>query len=129
MFGLIWSLSARIHTFLRRTMPTNILIAAIMTRRGLKWGVPAMLLVPAHVFGAVVFISLPDQDAPKWLYLLALVCLWNAFKFAVVGPVSLVRLAHVRILEARARRAAVALVASEGVNVVRTEGDRVGATA
>lgn len=128
MFGLIWSLSARIHSFLRRTMPTNILIAAIMTRRGLKWGVMAMLLVPVYLFGAVVLVGLPDQGAPKWLYLLALLCLWNALKFAAVGPVSVIRLAHVRVLEARARRTAAMAVASEGVAVVRTEGDRVGAT-
>ena len=44
MFGMIWVLSARIHHFLRRYMPTNILLAALRTRRGLKWGVPAMLI-------------------------------------------------------------------------------------
>lgn len=126
MFGLIWSLSARIHSFLRRTMPTNILIDAIMTRRGLKWGVPAMLLAPVYLFGAVVFVGLGDQGAPKWLYLLAIIGLWNALKFAAVGPVSLIRLVHSRVLEARARRIAGVPVASEGVAVARADADRVG---
>ena len=55
MLRLIWNLSIHIRTFLRVWMPTNILLDALRTRRGLHWGAPAMLLsiwtVPALVEG------------------------------------------------------------------------------
>lgn len=121
MFGLIWSLSARIHYFLRRTMPTNILIAAIMTRRGLKWGVPAMLLAAVYFGAAVVIASLIDAGSPGWMSLLIMICVWNAMKFVVLGPVSVIRLAHVRLLEARDRRAARLPVPSEDVELIRVD--------
>lgn len=40
----LWNASIRTRVFLRRWMPTNDLRDKIRTRRGLKWGVPAMLL-------------------------------------------------------------------------------------
>ena len=51
MFGLIWASIARTHFALRRFMPTNILLDAIHTRRGLKWGMPTMLLAVPYGFG------------------------------------------------------------------------------
>lgn len=44
MFRLIWTDSVHTRYFLRRFMPTNIVLDAIRTRRGLRWGIPAMLL-------------------------------------------------------------------------------------
>lgn len=44
MFRLIWTASVYTRYFLRRYMPTNILLDAIRTHRSLKWGVPATLL-------------------------------------------------------------------------------------
>ena len=38
MFGFILAATARSYFFLRRFMPTAIVIDAINTRRGLKWG-------------------------------------------------------------------------------------------
>ena len=38
MFRLIWTLSVRTRDYLHRYMPSNRLLAAIRTRRGLKWG-------------------------------------------------------------------------------------------
>ena len=40
MLRLIWTLSIHVRNFLRRYMPTNRLLDAIRTRRGLKWGGP-----------------------------------------------------------------------------------------
>ena len=40
MFRLIWVAGIHTRYFLRRYMPTNILLDAIRTRRGLKWGCP-----------------------------------------------------------------------------------------
>ena len=52
MFRLLWNLSIRVRLFLRTYMPTNILLDALRTRRGLKWGVPAMLIAAPYLFGA-----------------------------------------------------------------------------
>ncbi len=41
---LLWTGSVLTRNFLRRYMPTNILLDSIRTPRGLKWGVPVMLL-------------------------------------------------------------------------------------
>ena len=43
MFRLIWTLSVRTRDYLHRYMPSNRQFAAVHTRRGLKWGIPAML--------------------------------------------------------------------------------------
>ena len=105
MFGLIWSSVARTHFAMRRFMPTNILLDVIHTRRGLKWGVPAMLLAVPYGLGALLCLGLAESGS-GWLYLVGLLMAWNALKFLVAGPVTLIRLARVRVLEARVHRAA-----------------------
>ena len=108
MFRIIWAISVRTRYFLRRYMPTNILLDAIRTRRGLKWGVPAMLLAMPYLLAASTFTTLIADGGPGWLNLLVLVCLWNTMKFIIMGPVSMSLLVRVRLLEAiersRARR-------------------------
>ncbi|MEV1130515.1 sulfate permease [Agromyces sp. NPDC049794] len=106
MFGLIWASVARTHFVLRRFMPANILLDAIHTRRGLKWGVLAMLLAVPYGLGALLCLGLAEAEAPGWLYLVGLLLAWNALKFIVAGPVTLIRLARVRMHEARVTRAA-----------------------
>lgn len=102
MFGLVWASVARTHLVARRFMPTNILLDAIHTRRGLKWGVPAMLLAVPYGLGAVLCLGLAAGEARGWLYPVGFLLVWNALKFVVAGPVALVRLARVRVHEARA---------------------------
>lgn len=109
MLRLIWTLSVYVRSFMRRFMPTNIVLDALRTRRGLKWGVPAMLLAVVYFYAASVMTPLINSGGPEWLYLVMLVCIWNALKFVVHGPVSLIQLARVRVLESRARRAPVAI--------------------
>lgn len=104
MFGLIWASVARTHFALRRFMPTNILLDAIHTRRGLKWGVPAMLLAVPYGLGAMLCFGLAKSEVGGWLYLVGLLLVWNALKFVVAGPVTIIRLARVRMHEARVRR-------------------------
>lgn len=104
MFRLIWTASVHTRYFLRRYMPTNILLDAIRTRRGLKWGVPAMLLAVPYLYVAGILRVLVEDGGPGWLHLLVLLCVWNAMKFAIMGPVSLVLLLRVRAAEWRDRR-------------------------
>lgn len=103
MFRLLWAASVRTRYYLRRYMPTNILLDAIRTRRGLKWGVPAMLLAGPYLLAASICSAWAAGDGPDWLNLLVLLFVWNVLKFVVMGPVSLVLLSRVRHAERRAR--------------------------
>ncbi|WP_243227601.1 sulfate permease [Microbacterium sp. CIAB417] len=91
MLRLLWAASVRIRYFLRRYMPTNILLDLIRTRRGLKWGIPAMLLAAPYLLAASICTSIIEDGGPGWLNLLVLLLIWNALKFIWIGPVSLVR--------------------------------------
>lgn len=103
MFQLLIVFVSRIYAFFQRTMPTNILIRATHTRRGLKWGVPAMLLAVVYIVLAAALAQWVERGAPGWINLLVLVCLWNALKFTVNGPATLVRLVRVRAAARRYR--------------------------
>ena len=99
----LWNMSIRTRVFLRRWMPTNMLLNKIRSRRGLKWGLPAMLLGGIYLFAAVYCITLIEQGWSEWLYLVFFLLLWNALKFILMGPVSVLLLTRVRINEARHR--------------------------
>lgn len=105
MFQLLIAFVSRIYVFVQRSMPTNILIRATHTRRGLKWGVPAMVLAVFYVVIAAALAQWVEGGAPGWINLLVLLCLWNALKFVVNGPITVVRVVRVRTLEERHRNA------------------------
>lgn len=104
MLRIIWVISIHLRNFMRRYMPTNILLDALRTRRGLKWSVPAMLLSIPYLFAASICTALIDGGASGWLYVVALVCIWNALKFIVMGPVSAVLLLRCRRAQDRAKQ-------------------------
>lgn len=104
MFRLLWMLSARVRAFMRRYMPTNVLLDAIRTRRGLKWGIPAMGLGVFYLLAGRWCFSLLQGGAPEWLYMVMVLLGWNGLKFIAIGPVSVIALAKARISEAVARR-------------------------
>jgi hypothetical protein len=96
-------------------MPTNLVLDAIHSRRGLKWGVPAMLLAVPYVFAVAGCVGLVEAGGSGWLNVLALLFSWNALKFLGAGPVTLMRLLRVRGREARAERRARTAVPSAAV--------------
>lgn len=100
----LWNASIRTRRFLRRWMPTNILLDKIRTRRGLKWGVPAMLLGGIYLFAAAYCATLIGHGWSGWFYMVFFLLLWNGLKFILMGPISVVLLARARLQEARARR-------------------------
>ncbi|MGB4776902.1 sulfate permease [Microbacterium sp.] len=106
MFRLLWNLSIRVRLFLRTYMPTNVLLAALRTRRGLKWGVPAMLIAVPYLLGAWLLTVWIADGGPGWLNLLVLLFIWNALKFLVNGPITLILLIRARVAERRDRRLA-----------------------
>jgi hypothetical protein len=112
MIRSLWTVSIHTRAFLRRYMPTNILLDAIRTRRGLKWGVPAMLLVVPYLLAASICTNRIADGGPGWLHLVVLLCVWNALKFLIMGPTSLIRLIRARVREAKMRRQAIAMSVS-----------------
>ncbi|WP_174776311.1 MULTISPECIES: sulfate permease [Cryobacterium] len=103
MFGLILGVTARAYYVVRRFMPTNIALAAIHTRRGLKWGLPATLLAVPYTFAMVLCAGLADNSGAGWLNLFALLFAWNSLKFLVAGPATSITLVRVRGREERCR--------------------------
>ncbi|WP_370449304.1 sulfate permease [Cryobacterium sp. TMT1-2-2] len=121
MFEFIVGVLARSYYFLRRFMPTNIVTNAIHTRRGLKWGVPAMLLAALYAIAAAYCADLLEAGGPGWLNLLVLLFVWNTLKFLGVGPVSLMRLVSVRVRESVARRRMAKVLFAENVDMERID--------
>lgn len=105
MIRLLWALSAHARYYLRRYTPTNITLDAIRTRRGLKWGIPAMILAVPYFLAANYCLTLIEHGGPGWLNLLVLLFCWNALKFLIIGPVSVVLLLTACVQEAVERRA------------------------
>lgn len=105
MIRSIWILSIYVRAFMQRCMPTNIVLARLRRRQGLKWGVPAMLVAVPYLIVAIWCADLVDQGGSGWINLIILICLWNAMKFIVIGPISVVFLLRSRDHEAVARRA------------------------
>ncbi|MFD2028544.1 sulfate permease [Promicromonospora aerolata] len=106
MFRLLWIISVHSRYFLRRYMPTNRLLDTIRTRRGLKWGIPVMLLAAPYLLIANICTTLIADGGPGWLHVVVLWSIWNAMKFIIMGPASLVLLVRARVQEAVARRRA-----------------------
>lgn len=104
MIRSILLLSMYGREFMRRYMPTNVVLALIRSRGGLKWGVPAMIIAVPYVLVASWCSDLVAEGGPGWLHLIILVCLWNAMKFIAIGPISLVLLLRYRRREAVERR-------------------------
>ena len=72
MIRQLWTFSVHTRAFLRRYMPTNILLDAIRTRRGLRWGVSAMLLAVPYLLAAITLTQLVADGGPGPLNLLVL---------------------------------------------------------
>lgn len=101
MFGLGLAFAARLYYFTRRCAQTNVQLDAIQTRRGLKWGVPVMMLALPYGLVAAYFSTPLEAGGVGWLNLLALLSVWNMLKLHVTGPVTLVQLRRVRRREGR----------------------------
>ena len=82
-------LAATIHYYLQAFAPTNILLRHLRARGGLKWAIPAaLLLIPTYLFAAAITTAVIADGGPGWLNLVALTCVWNAMKFACMGVLS-----------------------------------------
>jgi len=103
MIRLIWTASIHIRGILRAWLPSNILLDRIRILRRLRWGIPAMLIAIPYLAIAYECTSLVHAGWTGWLNLVALTCIWTAFKFIAMGPISLILLAKARFTEHRLR--------------------------
>lgn len=99
MFRLLWIASIHVRVFMRRYMPSNIILDHVRTRRGLKWGPVMMLLAAPYAVAAYLLTVVIESGGPEWLYLVVLVCLWSALKMIWVGPVSVALVLRARMSE------------------------------
>jgi hypothetical protein len=97
----LWNLSIRTRNLLNRYAPTNILLNKLRGRRGLKWGIPAMLIGVACLAIAAIITTLIGHGWSPWLYLIFFLCLYNGLKLLLFGPWNVVLLLRARIAEAR----------------------------
>lgn len=109
MFQMLIAFVSHVYAFFQRTMPTHMIIRATHTRRGLKWGLPAMLLSVVYVVIGASLAQWVASGAPGWINLIVLVCLWNALKFVLNGPITLARLLQVRSIERKTQAARLTL--------------------
>ena len=105
MIRLLWALTILTCYFARSYMPTNILLDLICSRRGLKWGLPAMLLAAPQLLAASICTNLIAEGGPGWISILVILFItWNALKHLIMNPLSLTLLIRARVQEAAARR-------------------------
>lgn len=96
-FILVWRLCAGIHNYLQAYAPTNIAIAWLRTRRGIKWAIPAALVVtPGYAWAADALVSVLDHGGPPSLGFFAMLCVWNALKFTLNALITTFTLAASR---------------------------------
>ena len=123
MLALFWNLSAAIRGYLRFYMPTNRALDWLRPPRGLKWAVPAaIVLTPGYLCAMSFAAVIGAWPGLGWVNVLVLLFCWNAMKFAWIGvfavlaiPVSLGR----RVRNGRHRNCTVAPTQAAGADPVR----------
>jgi hypothetical protein len=101
----VWRLSAAVNRHLDRWAPSRRLLRWLRTRQGLKWGMPAACGGLALVLAGIEIASFVPEARLPVLYLPAVLLIWDGFKLAVHGPISLLRLGLARLRERTTRRA------------------------
>jgi hypothetical protein len=97
IFAASWALSARLCGLAQRFCPSNIVIRRVHTRTGIKWG-PLVGLAGVAFYGLLIVTAgtIVRDGGPGWVNLFSIVGFWNTCRFAVLIPVSVVRLLRVR---------------------------------
>jgi len=107
IFAASRAISARLYDLVQRFALSNIVIRRIHTRTGLKWGWLAGVGGVVS-YGLLMFVASTTarNGGPGWVNLFVLIGFWNAVRFAVLIPVSVLRLLRVRHMEQALQRGA-----------------------
>jgi hypothetical protein len=85
LFGA-YRLCSAVAFYLRVYAPTNIALDHFRSRRGLKWALPASLILTSAYWGTGYSVTtLIQNGGPGWLNVLAALLAWNGLKFAMLG--------------------------------------------
>ena len=86
----------------RRHAPSNILLRWMLTQRRLRWAVPVGLAGgTAYTCLALLATHLADRSGIPALYVVAVLGVYNAVRFALTIPIALIRLLVARHRERR----------------------------
>lgn len=104
MLALIMKFTIWIYGWIQKLSPADILLRRLQMRDGLRWGIPAMLIGVAYFVAAFLMDVLVRAGWSSALYLLFAIFIYNAGRFILFGPWSLILLTRVRHIEARTRK-------------------------
>ena len=93
MLRLIWNTSTCIRTFMGSGCPPTFCSTPCAPGEGCA-GASAMLLSVGYFAIASWCTTLIADGGPGWLHLIVLLCIINAFKFLINGPITVARLHH-----------------------------------
>ncbi|GAB3597148.1 hypothetical protein [Microbacterium tumbae] len=99
--------AAAVFNWCQRWLPSNILVRRVLTRRGLRWGIPLALLGLVYFIAGVGCVGAVQLGGPGWWYIGVAVCWWTALKLVGHGLYATVMLPIVRAQESRAVRRAI----------------------
>lgn len=90
------------YAAISRWYPSNLAIAWLRTRRGLKWAWPVMFVAtPGYLAVSYWLAAIVRDGAPGWVAVFACIAFVSAMKFVVFAPVSLLHLARAKWAERR----------------------------
>lgn len=93
MLALAIHLAAAIRGYMAYYMPTNRAVDWLRTPRGLKWAIPvALVATPAYLFAMSICVVTIERGGPGYLNVLVMLFAWNALKFTIMAPLSLLGL-------------------------------------
>lgn len=121
--------AAAVHTWCQRWLPSNRFVSFLRTRRGYRWGVPAVLLGAVYFTIGVACYGATQLGHTGWFYLGMLICWWTATKLLLNGMAATFRLLLARTRENLAVRRAITVreraVAATGIEpLTYTSSDR-----
>lgn len=114
MIVLVANALASLMRWNRRHLPSHRLVAAVRTRRGLRWGLPLVGLGIAYLYLGAVASVMVEHGASHGLYLLTLACWAGGGRLIADGLV-----ATGRLIVVRSRERLAVLVATHRENQAR----------
>lgn len=93
--------AAAVHSWCQTWLPSNRLVRHLHTRRGLRWGIPAILLGGIYFIAGVACYGAVQLGGAGWWYLGMAACWWTALKLVGHGLHATIVLPVVRAREPR----------------------------
>lgn len=99
--------AAAVYYWCQRWLPSNRLVTLLRTRRGYRWGLPAVLLGALYFLAGIACYGAVRLGHTEWFYLGMLIGGWTALKLTAHGLAATLRLLVARSHENLAVRAAI----------------------